>query len=175
MSAVIRPPVLVFALALTALAPAADRKVDKDLPPLKARVELAPPPRPVVVGVQFTHIGGRRVPVGSLLVTDRLKESDLKPHIVRYKHADRSDELIAVKRVDKEYLRTVGRLLDQVKGDTKTPGSSVVRVVLIWGDDHREYYLTPEDASRVYRTAIKATKDEDLVELLEYHLKLFDR
>jgi len=111
--------------------------------------ELAPHPRPVLVGIQFTHIGGRRVPVGSLLVTDRLKESDLKPHIARYKHADRSDELIVVKRVDKEYLRTIGRLLDQAERDTKSPEKSVVRVVLIWGDDHQEYYLTPEDATRI--------------------------
>jgi hypothetical protein len=112
--------------------------------------------------------------VGSLLVTDRLKESDLKPHVARYKHADQSDKFIVVKQVDKEYLRTIGRLLDQAERDTKSPAKSVVRVVLIWGDDHREYYLTPEDATRIYKAAIKATKDEEVIECLQYHLKLFD-
>jgi hypothetical protein len=137
-------------------------------------VEPAPPPRPVVVGVHLTHIGGRRVPMGAILVTDRLKEDDLKPHIAKYQRADRSDELIAVKLVDKQYLRTISDLLARLEREAKFPEKAVVRVVLIWGDAHREYYLTPEEARSVYKAAIKATKDEGLIECLQYHLKLFD-
>ena len=140
----------------------------------KRGAEPVPAPRPVIAGVHLTHIGRREVPVGSLFVTDRLKADDLKPHIAKYQRADRSDELIAVKLVDKQYLRTIGGLLDQLDRDTKLSEKAVVRVVVIWGDTHQEHYLTIEEAQKVYKTAIKATKDEKLVELLQYHLKLFD-